>query len=297
MALVTVHAVIDISRDAGMPRIRLGRRVAVRALKHGIVVRVRMARGANPVCIAVVHREPRVVERRPEPTGRRVARGASGWKPCRGVIRIRGALIVRLMARVAICRRSREDPSDVAEVARHVHMRARQRKRRGAVIEGRVQPGRCGVAHGAILRITQGHVIRHTGVGCGVVVVLRVAAVASGRQRPLVIVGVARSTSHGGMRAGEGESRCVVIKGRIQPRRRAMAQRTILREIGGNVVRHTGVGCGVVVVLRVAAVASGRQSSLVIVGVASSTGHCRMGADQRKTRRIVIECGVEPCGR
>lgn len=43
VALVTIHAVIDITLHAGVVRIRLGFQVAIRALEHGIVVRVRVA--------------------------------------------------------------------------------------------------------------------------------------------------------------------------------------------------------------------------------------------------------------
>ncbi len=49
MARVTIRAVVYIAADAGMPRVGCGGRVAVGALEDGIVVRIRMARGANAV--------------------------------------------------------------------------------------------------------------------------------------------------------------------------------------------------------------------------------------------------------
>ena len=62
MTLVAVHAVIDISADTRVPRVRLGLGVATSALKNGVIVRIGVAGRAHAVGIAMVHGEPGVVE-------------------------------------------------------------------------------------------------------------------------------------------------------------------------------------------------------------------------------------------
>ena len=83
MALVTVDAVIDVAFHASVLSVRVGFRVAVGALEHGVVIRIRMARGANTVGVAMVNRESRVlrvIERRTSPCGRAMA-GRAGRRP------------------------------------------------------------------------------------------------------------------------------------------------------------------------------------------------------------------------
>ena len=55
MALIAVHAVIDIIWIALMRRIGLGLRVAIRALENHIVVRIGVARRAYTVRAPVGH--------------------------------------------------------------------------------------------------------------------------------------------------------------------------------------------------------------------------------------------------
>ena len=61
MALVAVHAVVDISLDALMVPVCLRFRVAIGALEYRIVVRIRMARRADSICIPMIDRERRVL--------------------------------------------------------------------------------------------------------------------------------------------------------------------------------------------------------------------------------------------
>lgn len=59
------------------------------------------------------------------------------------------------------------------------------------------------------------------------------------------------------MRARQRKTSRVVIERRVQPGRGAVAQRAVLREVGGHVIWHTGNRRRVVVILRMAAVAVG----------------------------------------
>lgn len=85
MALVAGSAVVRISADRGVMRIRCGLWVAppVDAGKDRIIACVRVTRCAHPAGIAVGLREPRVIERRTCPGGRRVAGLAGGREPGR----------------------------------------------------------------------------------------------------------------------------------------------------------------------------------------------------------------------
>jgi hypothetical protein len=83
----------------------------------------------------VRNRKPGMVECRARPGGRRVASLARSRKPRRQVIRIRRALIVRLVAGVAIRGRARVFAPNVATGARNIHVRAGEREARLGVIE------------------------------------------------------------------------------------------------------------------------------------------------------------------
>ena len=86
-----------------MLSVRVGFRVAVGALEHGVVIRIRMARGANTVGVAMVNRESRVlrvIERRTSPGGRVMA-GRAGRREelrLRGMAGIGGVVVIGLMA-------------------------------------------------------------------------------------------------------------------------------------------------------------------------------------------------------
>ncbi len=126
-----------------MKRIRRGRSVAVRTGKDGVVVRICVTRRAHPVRIPVRKWEKRVILRRQccrQPRSSRVTCRA-GSRPSRGhVVWVGRRGEVRLVARIAVRRRSRENIIDVALVARNVHVRSGQRKWRVVVIEGSAGP-------------------------------------------------------------------------------------------------------------------------------------------------------------
>ena len=113
MALVAIHAVVDIPGYIGVLKIvRVVSAVTSRALKYGIVIRIRMARGANTIGIAMVDwdsRVLRVIECRTRPS-RRVMAGRAGGREklgLRGVARIGGVVVVGLMAADTRRRQSR----------------------------------------------------------------------------------------------------------------------------------------------------------------------------------------------
>lgn len=269
--------------------------VAIGALKHGVVVRVRVAGGANSVGVAVVHRKPRVVKRCPGPARSRMASGAGGWETGCRVIRIRGAVVIGFVARIAVRGSAGENAAHVATGARHRGVRTGQRKWRVAVIERRVQPGRGSVANRAVGRISARDVVGNAATDRSrVVVILRVASIAIRGESAGVIVRMAGSARDRGVRAGERKRRVVVVERRVQPSCCRMAQRAILREIRGHVVWYAGDVGRAVVILRVAAVAARRQRSGIVVRVAGGACDARVRARQRKRRGIVIEGRVEP---
>src|SRR5947209_8387908 len=99
-------------------------------------------------------------------------------------------------------------------------------------------------------------------VGCGVVFTLMAANAGCRQSAGVVVVGVARSAGHGGMRAGQRERGVVVVKGGARPVGGRVAGFASRRESGGGVIR---VG-GAVVVRLVAAYAGGRQRTVVGCG-------------------------------
>lgn len=206
MAGVAIHAVVDVPGNAGMLGVSLRLRVAIRAGEDGIVVGIGVARRADAIRAAVIHGEPGVVEGGAEPVcgdPRRVARGASGGESGGHVVWIRRAGIVRFVAGIAIGGSAGIHVSDMAAQTWHAHVRALQRERRVVVVESRSQPIRRSprrMAQRAVLRKTRSHVVRDAREIARVVVVRRMASVATGRQSACVIIGVARSARHGGVR-------------------------------------------------------------------------------------------------
>jgi len=68
MALVAIHAVVHVTIDVAMIAIRIRLRVAVGALEDAVVSRICVARRADAVRVAVIHREPRVIESGSQPS-------------------------------------------------------------------------------------------------------------------------------------------------------------------------------------------------------------------------------------
>jgi len=102
VAGVAVHAVVDVPAHSLMPAVGLRLRMAVRALKDGVVVRIGVTDAAYAICIAVIQVEPGVVKRGSRPIGGGVTGRASCGEAGRRMVRIRCALVVGLMTAVAI---------------------------------------------------------------------------------------------------------------------------------------------------------------------------------------------------
>lgn len=121
MALVAVHAVVDVPTDIGMIEIRsIIVAVATGALEHRVVTRVRMAGRANAVRIPVIHVEIRMVERGSRPGGGGMARIAGCREAGRLVIRIGRPVVVRGVAAIASGRQCRVVVIHVALRAGHI---------------------------------------------------------------------------------------------------------------------------------------------------------------------------------
>lgn len=118
-----------------------------------------------------VDREPGVIEHSAGPCRRVVARGTSRRESGCDVIRIRHTGVIRFVTRVAIGWRSGISSADVATHALHVHMCARQRERRLAVIEVSRSPRGSAVAQLAGLGKSCRNVIRV----CGAVEIRKMA--------------------------------------------------------------------------------------------------------------------------
>lgn len=102
MALVTVHAVIDVTADALMLGIRVRLGVAVRALKDAVVSGIGVTSGANAICVAVIGIEPGMVESCTCPTGCRMAERTRGRETSGNVVRTIRRLVFRLVATIAV---------------------------------------------------------------------------------------------------------------------------------------------------------------------------------------------------
>src|SRR5579871_112040 len=101
------------------------------------------------------------------------------------------------------------------------------------MVELGAEPVRGGVALRAILREAGGHVI---GI-IGALHILQVARAASSAERGEIVVGVASGAKYRGMRARQREGRRVVIEARSGPVNGAVAERAVLGESGGHMVR------------------------------------------------------------
>ena len=152
MAVVAIDAVVHITPHTLVLIVGVRLSVTVRALKYAVVVGIRVARGADSGCAAVLHIPPCVIEGRSQPTGRRVAGCARSGEASRQMIRVRGRGVVGLVAAVAIGRQSRVIAVHMTIGACYAGMSARQRKTCVVVIEGCRNPRRGVVADVALLR-------------------------------------------------------------------------------------------------------------------------------------------------
>jgi len=176
VTLVAINAVEDISRHLIVLEIvRIVSAMASRALEHGVVIGVRVARRAHSARIAMTGWERRVlrmVECCSRPRRRVVACLAS----CREKLRlrcvagIRRVVVVRLMTSDARRRQRRVVVVDVAigTLPRRYSVRAGQRERRVVVVKGGIGPYRRVMAQftrgretsGCVSRIVRSGIIR-----------------------------------------------------------------------------------------------------------------------------------------
>ena len=269
---------------------RAGRMATRGAAEHRIVRRVRVARKA---CYSLMRarrdREPCVIEGRSAPGRGRVARSTSGRESGSDMIRIRGRVVDRLVAAVAIFRRSLVDAIHVARGARNRSVFPSEREGGGAVIEYGTGPLRGAMACFASLREPSCHVVRARRR----LELRQVARYAGGGQRRVLVVHVAGSASNGRMFPRQWEPRRRVIERGSQPLGGAVTQRTILREPGGNVIRILRR----LILRHVARRASRTQPSELSADVAASARDAGVFPSERELRGRVIEARGHPRGR
>ena len=240
MAVVAIHAVVDVAADAPVVGVGLRLGVAVGAGEHGVIIWIRVAGGAHSTRAAVVGWEPGVVEGRIQPAGCAVAGGASRWESCRNVIRVVGRVVVGLVTRIAVRRNGRVVVVDMTHGAGHrwVGVKPGKRKCRVVVIERSRNPRRGAVADIALLRNPRGSVIGRVRS----LVVLEVARDTSGAGQVVVVVNVAHGAGHGrvGMEAGQRKTCAGVIELRRAPAESAVTNFALLWHASGDVVGVLG---------------------------------------------------------
>lgn len=192
MALIAVLAVVDIPAYALVLLVSLCLQVAVRAAEHRIVIRVGVAITANAIGVAMVHREPGVIELGVSPDLRVMTGVTGGREMSRHVIRIVGVQVILLVAAVAVRRQARPVVVDVAVRAgtRRHHVRIGQREARLAVVELAIGQGNGVMTELASLRpahLRMGRIV-------GIVVILQVTGHAGGLVQLVIVVDVAVGT-------------------------------------------------------------------------------------------------------
>lgn len=294
VALVTVHAVVDVPTHIGM--VEVGRVVismASSALEDRIITRVGMAGSAHAIRISVIGREVRVVERGPSPGRCGVARGAGRGEAGGCMVRVRRPVVVRLMAAHASGWQRRVVIVHVAHHAGHGGggVETGEREGRVVVIEGRACPVRRAVARIARRREAGGGVRRRVGV-----VVIRLVARDArriGRRQAVIAVHVTSGARHRAVETRQREAGRRVIEGPVTPIRGGVALVARGREACLRVVRIVRA----VVIRHVALGACSTGQAVVIVHVALRAGHRRVETSQREARRRVIESRGSPVGR
>jgi len=200
-------------------------RVAVRRGPHEDIID--MAAGAGHRGVESGQREGRVVviEHGACPRSLRMA-GRAGCREASSYMAwIRGVVVIRLVATIAILRNRRVVAVDVALNAGERRVETNQREYR-RVIENRGIPGRRRVAGRASRREAAGHVARVRRV----FEVLRMTGVTIRRSADKDVVDMATGAGHRDMEAGKREGCLVVIKHGSGPRSRRMAGSASRRE-------------------------------------------------------------------
>ena len=199
MALVTIDAVVHISVYVRVAEVSgVVAAMTARTLEYGVVIRIRMARGANTVSVAMVDRESRVlrvIERRTRPGGRVMARRAGSREELRlrCMAGIGGVVVIGLMAADTSRRQRGVVAIDVTVGAypRRCLVRAGQGECRVVVIERGVCPDNRVMAEFAGCRESSRRVRR---IG-GTRVILLVARIAQCAVQRIIAVDVAVDTS------------------------------------------------------------------------------------------------------
>jgi len=162
VALIAIHTVVHIASNTLVRGIRLGLRVAICTGEDRIVVRIRVASAAHTIGVAMVQREPGVIELAIRPLDSVVA-GCTGGREMSGdVVRIVRILVVRLVAAIAVRGQVGVVVVYVAvgASARRDGVRAGEREARLAVVKVGVGPSDRVMADLAGLRKASLHVIR-----------------------------------------------------------------------------------------------------------------------------------------
>ena len=189
VALVAVHAVVDIPADAPVVLVRLGLGVAVGALKDGVVVRVGVAGSAHSIRPAVIDIPPGMVEHGTAPGAGAVARVAGCGKACRLMVRICRAVVVRRVTRIAQRSCDVVVAIDVAvgTLPRRNRVLSGQSPPSCRVVESAVHPVDGVVANLACRREISRNVVHRR---LRVVVIVLVAAHAGGNRDVVIVVDV-----------------------------------------------------------------------------------------------------------
>jgi len=260
VALVTIHTVVHIASNPLVPGIRLGLRVAVCTGEDRVVVRIRVAGAAHTVGVAMVQREPGVIELAIRPLDSVVA-GCTGGREIGGdVVRIVRILVVRFVAAIAVSGQGRVIVVDVAvgASARRYSMRACEREAGLVVVKVGVGPFDRVMADLAGLRKARLHVIRVIGV----VEIGQMASDAGGVVQLVIVVDMAvRALSRRRrVRSGQGPAGLRMIEFAVSPGHGVVAGFAGQGQAGLDVIYGTN---RVVVVLLMAGNA-GRLVELVI---------------------------------
>ena len=232
-------------------------------------------------------RSLRVIEDRPRPRDRRMARCARRWKPCLHVVWVGGAIELRHVARGAVGRGARKLIVDVALCACRCGMRAGERKfgKRGVIKTSSI-PIHSGMANRAVVRQTGLHMAGTVG---GVEVLL-VTGKAIGRCSFELIVYMASNAFDRCVHACQREAgKPRMIEFGTQPGIHRMAGFASSRKVRCSVVQHRSQ-----IIRLMAGVAGSRESPELTDGrtlVARITLHHCMRANQRESVLMVADRG------
>ena len=202
------------------------------------------------------------------------------------MVRIGDGRVLRLMARVAVSRSARVASADVAIGAGNRRVCTRKREERLDVIEDRGDPCTRVGAYLAIRRESAGDVVR---IRCLLEVRL-VAGDAGGAETDEHPAGMATTACERYMRTRQRECCLGVVEYGAQPIRRAVADRAVVGEAGGNVIGIRGLLEGRKVASRTLRWRAGKTSACVTLR-AGNSGMC---SGERENGGAVIKRGGQP---